>query len=124
MKKIFTLIAVALLGGAVSVNAEGEYVYNVPAGTTVIDSDVLNAAISEAAGNTAIKLVLPAGTYDVSKQWLLLSVISKFANSTALYSVDEIWQIPPPSPFVTCPSEKIAASLYPASTDLLPTTLL
>lgn len=66
MKKIFTLIAVALLGGAVSVNAEGEFVYNVPAGTTVIDSDVLNAAISEAAGNTAIKLVLPAGTYDVN----------------------------------------------------------
>ena len=66
MKKIFTLIAVALLGGAVSVNAEGEYVYNVPAGTTVIDSDVLNAAISEAAGNTAIKLVHPAGTYDVN----------------------------------------------------------
>ena len=67
---------------------------------------------------------LPSFTYDVVNLWLLLFVISKLAYKTALYSVDDSWQIPPPIPGTTFPPEYIVASLYPFAIVLSPTILL
>ena len=67
---------------------------------------------------------LPAVTYDGTNWWLWSSTISKFESNTALNNVDDIWQIPPPSPWTTSPFWYTAASLYPAAIVLSPTTLL
>ena len=62
------------------------------------------------------KMIVEAGA--------LLSTISKFDIRTALYNVEEIWQIPPPRPSTTWPFEYIFASLYPAAIVLSPNVLL
>ncbi len=67
---------------------------------------------------------IPASTYDVTNWWFLLSTISKFALSTALYRVVEIWHIPPPIPSTTCPASYTLAFLYPAAAVLAPRVLL
>ena len=43
-----------------------------------------------------------------------------FAIKTALYNVDDIWQIPPPIPSTTSPFSYIFPFLYPAATVLSP----
>ena len=63
-------------------------------------------------------------TYDVSNKWLLLSVISKFANNAVLYSVEDTWQIPPPTSGTTFPPTYAVPSLYPYSKVVLPIVLL
>ena len=67
---------------------------------------------------------LPLGTYVDAAEWLVTSVICIPEKSAALYTVDDVWQTPPPGACWSLPYTITGAFLYPLALLLGPVIAL